>query len=233
MAKVLIGYSACPLSREAFEKHGHDVWTCDLLPARDNSSKHLQMDIWEALLEDWDFAVLHPMCTYLTTSGAWALLDPDFTKYPAHGYHQKPNPEKLYGADRRAAQKTDLDNFMALLDLPFPVALENPAVSAINTAIRAPDQSVHPYQFGDDASKNTGWWLTKGTPKLQVDPSLYVSPRMCLQPSGSVLPRWGNQTDTGQNKLSPDLNRWLERSKTYPGIAAAMEQWAIWLNTKP
>lgn len=233
MGKVLIGYSACPLSREAFEKHGHDVWTCDLLPARGNSSKHLQMDIWEALLENWDFAVLHPMCTYLTTSGAWALLDPDFTKYPVHGYHQRPNPEKLYGEARREAQKADLDNFRALLELPFPAAIENPAVSAINTAIRPPDQSVHPYQFGDDASKNTGWWLTGGTPKLQIDPALYLQPRMCLQPTGKTLPRWGNQTDTGQNKLSPSLNRWLERSKTYPGIAAAMEQWAIWLNTKP
>lgn len=36
MAKILIGYSACPLTRTAFEVHGHDVWTCDLLPARDN-----------------------------------------------------------------------------------------------------------------------------------------------------------------------------------------------------
>lgn len=39
-------------------------------------------------------------------------------------------------------------------------------------------------------------------------------------------PRWANQTDSGQNKLTPSDNRWLERSKTYPGIAAAMgDQW--------
>lgn len=232
MAKVLIGYSACPLSRAAFEKHGHDVWTCDLLPARDNSPKHLQCDIWEALLEDWDFAVLHPMCTYLTTSGAWALMDADFVKYPKHGYHQKPNPEKLYGAERRAAQKADLDNFRALLELPYPVAIENPAVSAINTAIRPPDQAVHPYQFEDDASKNTGWWLTRGAPLLEIDLAQYVKPRWCLQPNGKTLPRWSNQTDTGQNRLSPGPDRWLDRSETYPGIAAAMEQWAEWLNTR-
>ena len=39
-------------------------------------------------------------------------------------------------------------------------------------------------------------------------------------------PRWGNQTDSGQNKLGPSDDRWKERSKTYTGIAAAMaEQW--------
>ena len=43
-------------------------------------------------------------------------------------------------------------------------------------------------------------------------------------------PRWANQTDSGQNRLSPSENRWLERSQTYPGIAAAMgDQWGRWL----
>lgn len=232
MAKVLIGYSACQLSRAAFEKHGHDVWTCDLLPSRGESHKHLQGDVWDYLGDNWDFAVLHPMCTYLTTSGAWALSEPDFVKYPIHGYHQKPNPNKLYGAERRAAQKIDLENIRDLMALPYPVAIENPAVSAINTAICKPTQKFHPYQCGDDASKNTGWWLTKGTPKLYLDPEDYVEPRMCLQPNGKMLPRWSNQTDAGQNKLSPGDQRWLDRSQTYPGVARLMEQWAIWLNTK-
>lgn len=230
MAKILIGYSACPLTRAAFEAHGHDVWTCDLLPARDGSPKHFQCDVWDVLGMDWDFAVLHPMCTYLTTSGAWALMDADFKKYPAHGYHQRPNPEKLYGAARRAAQATELDNFRRLLALPYPVAIENPGTSAINTAIRKPDQVVHPYHFGDDASKGTGWWLTKGITKLVMDPEAYVVPRMCKQPSGKWLPRWDNQTDTGQNKLTPGADRWLLRSETYPGIAAAIgDQWGRYM----
>lgn len=38
--------------------------------------------------------------------------------------------------------------------------------------------------------------------------------------------RFANQTDSGQNRLSPSDDRWIERSKTYPGIAAAMgDQW--------
>jgi hypothetical protein len=40
--------------------------------------------------------------------------------------------------------------------------------------------------------------------------------------------RWSNQTDSGQNKLPPSVDRWKIRSKTYPGIAKAMA--AQWLN---
>jgi len=39
-------------------------------------------------------------------------------------------------------------------------------------------------------------------------------------------PRWGNQTDSGQNRLPPSEYRWKERSRTYEGIAQAMaNQW--------
>ncbi|MAG68410.1 MAG: hypothetical protein CMK74_21450 [Pseudomonadales bacterium] len=218
---MLIGYSCCPLTRAAFEKHGHDVWTCDLLPARDFSRKHHQCDVWEVMGNKWDLAILHPMCTYLTVSAAWAYADPDYDKYPGVGYHQRVKPGTLVGEDRRAARDIELENFRALLDLPFPVAIENPAVSFINKAIRGPDQVIHPHQFGDDASKATGLWLTRGLPKLALDPAKQVAPRMV-----NGRPRWANQTDSGQNRLSPSDDRWLERSKTYPGIAAAMgDQW--------
>jgi len=39
-------------------------------------------------------------------------------------------------------------------------------------------------------------------------------------------PRWGNQTDSGQNRLGPSDDRWAARAATYTGIARAMaEQW--------
>lgn len=242
MKRVLIGYSACPLTRAAFEAQGHEVWTCDLLPARDLAMSHHQCDVWDALENrgPWDFAVLHPMCTFLTVSAAWA-----FTDGP---YHQKVRPGTLVGAERRAARATELENFRRLLDLPFPVAIENPAISFINTAIRRYDQSIHPFQFGDDASKATGLWLTHGTPPLKIDPDDYCAPRLVCsnkhtfaygEPrcpecgSEKYLPRWANQTDSGQNRLSPGEDRWLERSATYPGIAAAMgAQWGAWLNQR-
>ena len=251
MAKVLIGYSACQLTHAAFEGQGHNVWTCDLLPARGNSNKHLMMDVWDALKMDWDFAVFHPMCTYMNVASAWALKDPDYARYPGVGYHQKVKLDTLVGAARRAAQAAGIENFKRLLALPYPVAVENPAPSSLNTAVRPPNQVVHPYQFGDDASKGTGFWLTKGLPPLKV--TKYVPPRfVCgcgttFRKHGTLLiagtqecpgcdgvykhlPRWANQTDSGQNRLSPGGNRWLDRSQTYPGIAAAMgDQWGRWL----
>lgn len=235
MKRVLIGYSACPLTRAAFEAHGHDVWTCDLLPARDNSPKHLQGDIWQvALYQKWDFAVLHPMCTYLTCSAAWAFNDPDYAKYPGVGYHQRIKPGTLVGEARREARRESLENFRRLLALPFPVAIENPGTSFVSKAIRPPSQIVQPFQFGDDASKATGFWLSEGVPLLRE--TRYVAPRMvcdCGAEEGIARPRWANQTDSGQNRLSPGENRWLERSQTYPGIAAAMgAQWGAWLNQR-
>src|SRR5690554_4447921 len=221
---VLIGYSACPLTRRAFEGAGCVAYTCDLLPARgdeEDAKWHIQGDVWDALeLRPWNFAVLHPMCTYLTVSAAWAYGDGP--------YHQKVKPGTLVGAARRQARDEALENFQRLLDLPFPVAIENPASSFVNKAIRRPDQIIHPHQFGDDASKATGLWLTKGTPQLVIDPSQAVAPRMV-----GDRPRWANQTDSGQNRLSPSDTRWLERSATYPGIAAAMgAQWGGWLINK-
>ena len=220
MARVLIGYSACPLTRTAFEAAGHEAWTCDLLPARDGHRRHIQGDVWGALLlgQPWDMAVLHPMCTYLTVSAAWAYGDGP--------YHQKVKPGTLVGAARRAARDEALTNFRALLDLPFPVAIENPGMSFVSKAIRPADQIIQPYEFGDDASKATGWWLTRGLPKLVIDPAARVPGRIV-----NGRERWANQTDSGQNRLSPGDGRWLERSKTYPGIAAAMgAQWGAWLN---
>ncbi len=205
--KVLIGYSRCQLTRAAFEAHDHDVWTCDLLPA---PGKHLQCDIWEVAGDRWDMALFHPMCTYLTVSAAWAFGDGP--------YHQRVKPETLVGQARRDARGLALDNFRRLLALPYPKAIENPGASFVSKAIRPADQTIQPYQFGDDASKLTGLWLDR-LPLLR--PTKRVPGRIV-----NGRQRWANQTDSGQNRLSPGENRWLERSATYPGIAAAMgDQW--------
>jgi len=38
--------------------------------------------------------------------------------------------------------------------------------------------------------------------------------------------RWGNQCNSGQNKLTPSPTRWKDRSRTYQGIAQSMaDQW--------
>jgi hypothetical protein len=97
------------------------------------------------------------------------------------------------------------------------IALENP-VGIISTRIRKPDQIIQPYQFGHDASKATCLWL-KNLPKLV--PTNYIAPRIVVK-NGKEFKRWGNQTDSGQNKLGPSDERWALRSVTYQGVAEAM-----------
>lgn len=219
--KVLIGYSRCPYTREAFEAAGCEVWTCDLLEY--DHPRHFQCDIWEVTDYQWDFALFHPMCTYLTVSAAWAFKDPDFERYPEIGYHQRVKEGTLTGVKRREARERALNDFRRLLALPYPHAIENPAPSFISSAIRPPDQIVQPYEFGDDASKGTGLWLSKDVPKLQ--PTQRFLGRF-VEYKGNTVERWSNQTDSGQNRLPPSDKRWLERSATYPGIAAAAgDQW--------
>jgi hypothetical protein len=107
----------------------------------------------------------------------------------------------------------------ALMDAPIEsIAIENP-VSVISSRIRKPDQIVQPWQFGHDASKKTCLWL-KNLPPLHA--TKIVEPRII-----NGRERWGNQTDSGQNRLPPSADRWKIRSATYQGIADAMAaQWA-------
>jgi len=112
--------------------------------------------------------------------------------------------------------ETALEFVQKLLDAPIPrICLENP-VGIISTRIRRPDQMIQPWWFGDDASKRTCLWL-KNLPGLVPTNML----------PGDNKTRRANQTPTGQNKLGPSKDRWLERSRTYPGVAEAMAlQWS-------
>ena len=215
--KVLIGYSRCPITVTALRRMGVEAFTCDLLAA--NHPWHIQDDIWKIADGRWNWGIFHPMCTYLTCSAAWAFSDPDFDRYPGVGYHQQVKPGTLTGEARREAREKALDDVRRIMALPYPKAIENPATSFISKAIRKPDQVIQPYQFGDDASKGTGLWLDR-LPPLLINPANRCHGRIVTH-NDKHFERWSNQTDSGQNRLSPSDDRWLERSETYPGIAAA------------
>jgi hypothetical protein len=197
--RVIVGCETSGRVREAFRKLGNDAWSCDILPADDGSKYHHQCDLVELMKRDpsWDLGIFHPPCTYLSSSGL-------------HWNKRVPGRQ----------EKTDeaLNFVRFLMALPIRMkAIENP-IGCISSKIRKPDQIIHPYMFGDDASKATCLWLF-GLPKLTH--THMVKPRMV-----NGLPRWSNQTDSGQNKLSPSADRWKLRSETYPGIANAMaDQW--------
>jgi hypothetical protein len=190
---------ACEYSgtvRDAFRARGHYALSCDLLPT-DAPGPHHQGDVSEIIGAGWDLLIAHPPCTYLSVSGM---------HWTARGLRDPKLTEDALAFVR------------LLMDAPIPrIAVENP-VSVISSRIRKPDQTVQPWQFGHDASKATCLWL-KGLPKLQA--TSLVEPRIV-----NGRKRWGNQTDSGQNRLAPSADRWKIRSATFAGIAAAMaEQW--------
>ena len=200
--RVLIGCESSGTSRQAFRTLGHDAWSCDLLPADDGSPYHFQEDVLDVIeIHEWDLAIFHPSCTYLSASGL-------------HWNHKVPG--------RKGLTLEALDFVRLLMNCRIPRwAIENP-VGAISTGIRRPDQIIQPYEFGDDASKKTCLWLM-GLPLLR--PTLYVPGRK-VEYRGRIVERWSNQTDSGQNRLPPSEDRWKLRSKTYPGIANAFaHQW--------
>lgn len=208
--RVLIACESSGAVRDAFREKGHDAWSCDLLPTETATDFHIQFDVRKVLHLGWDLMIAHPDCTYLTNSAEWAYGDGP--------YHQRVKPGTLTGAARRQAREQALEFVRLLLAAPIRhKCIENP-VGAISRYIRKPDQYIQPHEYGEDASKKTGLWL-ENLPLLV--PTKHVPPRMV-----NGKPRWGNQTDSGQNRLSPGPDRWRDRSRTYPGWAKAMaDQW--------
>ena len=224
--RILIGMETSGATREAFRARGHDAWSCDLSPAVDGSPYHIVGNVFDHLDDGWDGAIFHPTCTFLTISAEWAYKDPDFVRYPGVGYHQRLKPATLFGAARRAAREQALQDFLVLWRCRIPrVLIENPrGVIATRLGIK-PMQTIQPYEFGEDATKATCLWI-RGWPMLLRDPTKRFPGRMVEWPRGSgrMVERWSNQTDSNQNRLTPSDDRWSERSKTYPGIAAAFAE---------
>ncbi len=183
MLKVLVGCEFSGVVRRAFRALGHDAWSCDLLPAEDDSQHHIKGDVRDLLGLRWDMAIFHPPCTHLAVSGA------------------------RWFAEKRQEQAEALEFVKTLLEAPIPcIALENP-VSIISSKIRKPDQIIQPWQFGHGETKATCLWL-KNLPKLV--------------PTDIVEGR-----EARVHKMPPSLDRWKERSRTFPGIADAFAfQWS-------
>lgn len=108
--------------------------------------------------------------------------------------------------DKTIQQKEALEFVKELMDAPIDkMAIENP-VSVISSHIRKPDQIIQPWMFGHGETKATCLWL-KNLPKLK--------------PTDIVDGRRGEI-----HHMPPSPDRWMNRSRTYPGIARAMaEQW--------
>lgn len=194
--RVLVACEYSGKVREAFRRLGHDAWSCDLLPADDNSPYHYQGDVFDIIDQGWDLMIAHPPCTYLTNAGvSW-----------------------LYRKEGRWDQMKDgAEFFRRLLDAPIPkIAVENPIMHkyAVEIIGRRQDQVIQPWMFGHMEQKATCLWL-KGLPELK--PTNNVKEEMLKLPK-TVTQRL--------HYLPPSKDRWKIRSETYQGIADAMaSQW--------
>ena len=211
---------ACEFSgrvRDAFIAKGHNAISCDLRPTV-LVGPHYQGDVINLIHEKncFDLMICHPPCTYLTTAAEWAYRETPMI----NGVLRKMKKGTLVGSTRVKARQEAL----LFVDLLFnadidKICLENP-VGVINKYLpnMPKPQYVQQHWFGEDASKKTGLWL-KGLSNLK--PTNKIEPRYV-----DGHPRWGNQTDSGQNKLPPTKDREKLRSITPQGLANAMaEQW--------
>ena len=196
---------ACEESQEvckAFRALGHEAYSCDIEPCSGGHPEwHLQCDALEMLKLKWDLIIAHPPCTYLSNAGA--------------------NRLKIKGAinlERMEKAKKAKEMFMSFYDADVAkICVENPVPGKIH-GLPPYSQIIQPYMFGEPWLKRTCLWL-KGLP--------------CLMATDIVVPegKWvettphGRAARPGEWKLK-GKRRPKDRSKTFPGVAAAMaQQW--------
>jgi hypothetical protein len=201
MGKILIGCEESQTITKTFREAGLEAYSCDLLPTRGNPEWHLEQDVVDVIpLIQWDLIILHPECTAMALSGnRW------YSKGMPHHYKRL----EAVAWTLRVWEMAKLHSQRAALENPVGVLFQN---------IPERVQYIQPWEFGEDASKKTGF-------ALHNLPSLLPTDVLTRE-------RYANQTASGQNKLGPSLTRKRDRSKTYQGIASAIvNQWGGLLQT--
>jgi len=220
-----------------FRLLGHNAYSCDLLPCSGGHPEwHFNIDVFEVIQNNggilqnsekvklngkWDLMIAHPPCTFLAVSGARWYYHPEDKMLPTE--QRRPHPRFLNRAkDRDEA----LEFFIKLCEAPIDkIAVENP-VGIVSTKYRKPDQTIHPWMFGDEASKATCLWL-KNLPLIEPTNIVGKGERVYLS-SGKSLPKWYSDALT-QSKSAAE--RRTLRSKTFKGMARAMAfQWTNFIN---
>ena len=212
MKEILIACEESQAITKAFRKLGYNAYSCDLLTCSGGHPEwHIQGDaIAEAYSGKYDIMIAHPPCTYLAVSGARWLYNKDGSR----------------NEERYENQAEALDFVQQLMNAPIEhIAIENP-VSVISSHIRKPDQIVHPYMFGDKASKSTCLWL-KNLPKLIptdiVEKGEFVE---WIGKNGKKKRQAKWYYDALAQAKTPEQRRTL-RSKTFQGMADAIaDQWS-------
>lgn len=209
--RILLACETSNVTSKEFRKLGHKVTSCDMLPNDEDQTNHYTGDVTDILNDGWDLMIAHPPCFRLSK---------------ASGAHWKKEWFKK-------EQEQALEFVKLLMKAPIKhICIENP-IGKINTAIRKPDQIIHPYFFGDAWMKETCLWL-KNLPKLTycVQDNLFET-TTAVEPKGN----WVKPGNKRPHRRFDDVKEggkgnWKDRSKSFEGIAKAMaEQWGSRLKT--
>jgi site-specific DNA-cytosine methylase len=180
--RVLVACEFSGTVRRAFRAMGHDAWSCDLLPAEDDSKYHMQGDVRDYLDYAWDLMIGHPPCTHLAVSGA------------------------RWFKDKVTEQAEALDFVRELFAAPIPrKCIENP-VSIISSRIRKPDQVIQPWQFGHGETKATCLWLDGLMPLRPTDIVEGREARIHKMPPGPD--RWKERSRTFEGIAKAMAQQW-------------------------
>ena len=200
--KVLIACEFSGTVREAFASKGHDAWSCDIEPT-DIPGNHYQGDVKDILKEGWDMMIAHPPCTYLTVTGnKW--FKPEYKdRFPT----------------RQQDREDAIKFFMMLAEAPIDkIVIENP-IGIMSTTYKKPNQIIHPWQFGHEASKSTCLWI-KGLPNLEPT-NIVGKGEFVTFKSGKRMTKWYADAASKSPKERAKI-----RNTTFTGIAQAMaNQW--------
>lgn len=195
--RILVACEFSGVVRRAFAARGFDAWSCDILPADDRSNHHIVGDARDILNDGWDLLIVaHPPCTRLCNSGVRWLSVPPPGK----------TAEQMQAELREGAAL-----FSAFWNAPIDrICVENPVMHRYAKALidnyEPPAQSVQPWQFGHGETKRICFWLKRLKP---------------LTPTDIVEGR-----EQRVFRMPPGPDRWRERSRFFPGVAAAMaDQW--------
>lgn len=206
---------ACEESQEvtaALIARGHDAMSCDLNYPGAKGLPHYRGDVLKIINDGWDGIIAFPPCTFLSNV---QVIHYNREKWPEKTRLRELKREKAIQFFQKI-QNAKCDRIS--IENPFPSTYARERIGDF-------DQMVHPYLFGDPFRKKICLWL-KGLPLLR--PTNIVD-------RGEVNHGQGKRTNAKwYHDLPPGPERARIRSKTFPGIAAAMAaQWSPNLLSPP
>lgn len=208
--KVLVACEESQTVCKAFREKGHEAYSCDI---QEPSGGHPEWHILGDAILVLQGGTVTTMDGVVHEIGSWDLL----IAHPPCTYLSNAGARHLWKDGHLNAERVKngimaKDFFMEFYRAGIPkICVENPVPSGIY-CMPEKAQIIQPYQFGHPMKKRTCLWL-KGLSPLQ--PTDIIPEEECE--STKVPGNWYNKGGKERQK---------NRSKTFPGIAAAMaDQW--------